>query len=170
MDDSGQKSEIGNQSLDTIQDGEVVVEEETNVAGADLPPSDPNSSALVLESLQSLIKENLSKVDRLKDELGKQKEMLDSALNNDETYKQHAEAAKVATKQKTATKSEILKRPENATLFARVKELAAEIAEIKESQGSYLQEYMRLSGSNEIETDDGQVLQIINEPRLVKRR
>lgn len=161
MDDT-QKAE------EQLQDGEIV-EETTEVVSSDLPPVDPNSSVLVLESLQSLIKENLTKVDRLNDELGKQKEMLDSALNNDETYKQHAEAAKVATKIKTGTKGEILKRPENASLNAKIKELAAEIAEIKESQGSYLQEYMRLSGSNEIETDDGQVLQIINQPRLVKR-
>ncbi len=155
-------------SDEPIQDGEVV-DEAGNVASADLPAIDPNSSALVLESLQNLIKENLSKVDRLNEELSKHKEMLDSALNNDQTYKQHAEAAKVATKIKTGTKGEILKRPENATLNAKVKELASEIAEIRDSQGSYLQEYMRLSGTNEIETDDGTVLQIINNPRLVKR-
>lgn len=154
-----------------VQDGEVIEEAtESGVVSSDLPQVDPNSSALVLESLQSMIKEGLVKVDRLGEELSKQKEMLDSALNNDETYKQHAEAAKAATKIKTATKGEILKRPENATLNAKVKELAAEIAEIKESQGSYLAEYIRLSGSNEIEMDDGQVLQIINQPRLVRRR
>lgn len=149
-----------------VQEGKIV---EEAVAADIKPQSDSDSSVMVLESLQNLIKDNLSKADRLQDELSKHKEMLESALNNDEVYKQHAEAAKVATKQKTATKAEILKRPENATLNAKIKELAAEIAEIKESQGSYLQEYMRLSGSNEIETDDGQVLQIINQPRLVRR-
>ncbi len=157
---------------DSIQEGEVIMSdsEETSVASADLnPQSGGDSSVMVLESLQSLIKENLTKVDKLNEELGKVKEMLDSALNNDETYKQHAETAKNATKIKTATKGEILKRPENASLNAKIKDFAAEIAEIKDSQGSYLQEYMRLSGSNEIETDDGQVLQIINQPRLVRR-
>ena len=152
---------------DQIQDGENV--ETETVVSSDLPPQDPNSQVLVLESLQSLIKENLAKVDRLSEELGKHKEMLDSALNNDEVYKQHAEAAKAATKIKTQTKGEILKRPENASLNAKIKDIAAEMAEIKEAQGSYLQEYMRLSGTNEIETDDGQVLQIINQPRLVRR-
>lgn len=159
-----------NDDNQNVQEGDIIEEAQNDVAGADLAQIDPNSSALVLESLQSMIKEGLVKIDRLSEELSNQKEMLDSALNNDETYKQHAEAAKNATKIKTQTKSEILKRPENASLNAKLKELTAEIAEEKDSQASYLAEYVRLSGSNEFETDDGQVLQIINQPRLVRRR
>ena len=58
------------------QDGEVIEETDSSIVAADLPPQDPNSSVLVLESLQSLIKENLIKIDQLSVELGKQKEML----------------------------------------------------------------------------------------------
>jgi hypothetical protein len=83
---------------------------------------------------------------------------------------QHDEAAKAAAKTKNATKAQILKRPENASLNQKLKDLKAEVKEIQESMNSYLQEYQRLSGSNEIETANGEAMQIIYKAVLVKRR
>jgi len=139
-----------------IQEGEIV--------------SSSSTDATILESMTSMIRENLGKIARLGDELGKQKEMLESVLSNDETYKGHAEAAKQAAKVKTGTKNEILKRPEVAHVNAKVKELAAEIKEAKDSLNSYLPEYQRLSGSSEIEDENGEPMQIVFQARLVKRR
>ena len=145
---------------------------EMNVQEGELVTQSPqdDQSATILESMTSLILENLAKIGRLNDELSKQKEMLESVLENDETYKLHSEAAKQAQKVKTATKSEIVKRPEVSHVYAKVKELAAEIKEAKDSLNSYLPEYQRLSGSDEIEDTNGEPLQIIYSAKLIKRR
>lgn len=156
-----------------IDDGSRLTDESPDVAQEDVvvsqTPQD-DQSATILESMTSLILENLAKIARLNDELSKQKEMLESVLENDEVYKAHSEAAKQAQKVKTATKSEIVKRPEVAHVFAKVKELSAEIKEAKDSLNSYLPEYQRLSGSNEIEDTNGEPLQIIYSAKLIKRR
>ncbi len=144
-----------------VQEGEVV--------SSDIPPATDAGGAMVLDSLESLIRENLINIDKLSQELNKHKEMIDSVLENDETYKQHDEAAKAAAKVKNTTKQEILKRPDVSHVDAKAKEVAAEIKEIKESMNSYLQEYQRLSGSTEIETANGP-MQIIQKAVLVKRK
>src|SRR3989344_3750592 len=95
-----------------VQEGEVVA--------ADLAPAEASdSSATVLESLESLIRENLARIDKLGQEANKHKEMIDSVLTNDETYRQHEEAAKAAAKVKNATKQEILKRPDVSHIDAK---------------------------------------------------
>ncbi|HVZ12509.1 MAG TPA: hypothetical protein VG965_05755 [Patescibacteria group bacterium] len=164
------EEEIETQS-DTIETPEEMIQE-GQVVGADIPDSTMtgSSSAMVLESLESLIRENLAKTDKLNIELNQQKEMLDSVLENDETYKLHSEAAKQAAKVKSSTKSEIIKRPEVAHVARKVQDISTEIKEIKDSMNSYLQEYQRLSGSNEIDDANGEPMQIISSVKLVKRR
>ena len=147
---------------DEVQEGEIVSQE--------TQPVTSDSTSTVLESLESLIKENLARIDKLGEEARQQKEMIDSVLLNDETYKQHEEAAKKAAKIKSATKQEILKRPDVAHVFAKYNEITAEVKEIKESMSSYLQEYRRLSGSDEIEDANGEPMQIVYKAVLVKRK
>lgn len=115
------------------------------------------SETLVIDSLESLIIENLNKIESLIDERKKTTEMIDSYLGNDEVYKAYEEEAKKASKIKAGTKSEILKRPEVAHLAAEEKEIKSEIKEIKESMNSYLGEYKRLSGTDIIEKDGKQI-------------
>ncbi len=142
-----------------IQEGEIV----------DSAPATDNSEAVILLNIEGLIKSNISKLDKLSEELKKQNEMVQSVLDNDPIYKEHSEKAKEAARIKGNTKKEILKRPEVSHVVQKVNELKSEIKEIRESQSSYLSEYQRLSGSNEIETDDGSVRQIIYVAKLVKR-
>jgi len=71
---------------------------------------------------------------------------------------------------KTATKKEILKRPDVSHVDAKYREVVAEIKEIKESMDSYLQEYRRLSGSDEIEDQNGEPRQIVYKAVLIKRK
>lgn len=142
-----------------IQEGEIV----------EATASSDNSEALILLNIEGLIKSNISKLDKLSDELKKQNEMIQSVLDNDPTYKEHSEKAKEAARVKGNTKKEILKRPEVSHVVQKANELKSEIKEIKESQSSYLSEYQRLSGSTEIETEDGQVRQIIYVAKLVRR-
>ena len=129
---------------------------------------DPNAATVLLE-LEQTIKNHISDIDRRKSELKKQREMLESALGNDETYRTHNEAAKAAAKVTAHTKFQILQLPQNKQLSDKVHGLAGEIRELGAALSDYLREYQRMSGSSEIETDDGEVREIVYVAKLVKK-
>lgn len=134
------------------------------------PTDDTNSSdATVLTSLESTIKQHIRLIDQNKSELKKIREMLASALQNDETYTLHDEEAKKAAKVRAATKSELLKLTANKTFVEKSRALATEIKESDDALSEYLREYQRISGSNEFETDDGEVREIVYVAKLVRK-
>ena len=125
--------------------------------------------AEMLVNLESTIKEHIASVDTSKVELKKLKEMLADTYRNDPTYVEHDKLVKEATKVRSKTKSELLKQPAVADLTAKVKELSGELKDFQAALSDYLREYMRLSGVNEIEGDDGEVRDIVYVAKLVKR-
>ena len=128
-----------------------------------------DTGATVLLELEGLIKNHLSGIDSRKEELKKLREMLSSALANDETYRLHEEEAKKSAKQKSATKQQILKIPANAQLSQKIQGVAEEVKGMDGALSDYLKEYQRMSGSTEIEGDDGEVREIVYVAKLVKR-
>lgn len=132
-----------------------------------LEASTPSSEILI--NMESLIKGHISTIDKLTEEAKKLKEMLDDIFSNEPTYQEHDKAAKEAAKVKQNTKKQILRKPQAADLDKKVKELRSEIKENKASLSDYLQEYARMSGSNEIEGDDGEVREIIYTAKLIKK-
>ena len=118
------------------------------------------SADTVLE-LESMIKQGMTTLDRNKSELKKLKEMLESALLNNEPYRLAAEKAKEAGKEKGKAKLNVVSEPANRQLEEKIKDLTTENRELMTAQSEYLREYARLSGTNEIEGDDGEVLEII---------
>lgn len=131
-------------------------------------PANADSSQILL-NMESLIKNHISSIDKLTGEIKTHKDMLDDIFKNDPTYQEHLEKANEATKVKQGTKAQILKRPQAADLDAKVKELKAALKENQESLSDYLQEYARLSGTNEIEGDDGEVREIVYSAKLIKK-
>lgn len=140
----------------------------TNTQQGEIDSSEKNNATVLLE-IERMIKTNMSGVDKRKGELKKLKEMIESVLESDATYREHAEKAKEATKLKSATKQQILKLPQNADLVKKASELSAEIKEIDGALSDYLHEYQRMSGSNEIADDDGDVREIVFVAKLVKK-
>src|SRR5258708_391260 len=128
----------------------------------------PNQ-AEVLISMEGMIKNHISAIDKLQEEYKKLKEMLDDIFASDATYQQHLEQAKETIKIKNATKQQILKQPQAADLDSKIKSLRSQIKENQASLSDYLGEYQRLSGVNEIEGEDGQVREIVYTAKLVKR-
>lgn len=51
----------------------------------------------------------------------------------------------------------------------KAKTLAAELKEKQFSLSDYLLEYQRLSGANQIEIGDGEILEIVNTARVVRK-
>jgi hypothetical protein len=111
--------------------------------------------------LEQLIKTNVANIDRGKAELKKLREMENIELENDETYRLHNEESKKAAKQKSATKAQIMALPANKQLANKIKDIAEDIQEADGALSDYLREYGRMSGTNEIETEDGQIREIV---------
>lgn len=134
----------------------------------DEEPKTQDSSQIML-NMEGLIKGLISQNEKLNGEAKKNKEMLDDIFANDPTYQEHSEKAKEAAKVKGNTKKEILKRPQAAELDAKVKSLKSQIKENQASLSDYLQEFARMSGTNEIEGEDGEVREIVYTAKLIKK-
>lgn len=120
-------------------------------------------------NLEELIKNYVAKIDALGKELHEKMSILNDALEGDAVYSEQSAKAKEANKIKSATKTQILKTPALAEIAERVKELRFELQEDKAVLSDYLQQYQKQSGATQIELGNGEVLEIINEVRLVKR-
>lgn len=127
-----------------------------------------DGNVTVLLSLESLIKTHLGNISKLQEDVRRHKEMVDSAFEGNELYRQHLEKAKEATKVKNQTKQEILKQPSMIALTNKLKSMQSELKEKQDELYDLLPEYQRLSGSNQIETDDGTLHEIVMKPVLVK--
>ncbi len=130
--------------------------------------SDTNQ-ATVLLNLEEMIKNNFDSLDKLNGELKKLREMFEDTFNNNPTYREHTEKVKEANKAKSSVRQQISKQPSVAQLADKIKSLRLDMKEREASLSDYLQEYQRMTGVNQIETRDGQVLEIINTSRLVKK-
>lgn len=150
----------------SVQDADIVI----NVPGVGTDTADTNSNtAQVMLDLEQLIKTNIANIDRGKAELKKLREMETSALENDETYRMHNEEAKRAAKQKSATKKQIMSLPANKQLADKIRGIAEDIKEADGALSDYLREYGKMSGTNEIETEDGQIREIVYLAKLIKK-
>src|SRR3989344_6296502 len=127
--------------------------------------SDPDSTASkddakLLLRLEEMIKNNRKIIESSRTELKEQRQMLKDTFENDALYMEHNEEVKKATKVRSATKAEILKKADVATLNEKVKSLQSQIRESTEALSDYLREYQRVSGLTTIEGEDGEVLEI----------
>lgn len=132
-------------------------------------PQTEDSKATILLNMDQLIKTHISSIDRISDELTKHKDMLNDIFENDPTYKDHSEKAKEAGRIKAATKQQILKQPQAADLFNKIKSMQSELKELQGALSDYLQQYQQMSGVNEIEGEDGEVREIVYVAKLVKK-
>lgn len=140
-----------------------------NTDGESTESGSTDNGASVVLNLEGLIKNHISSIDQLQDELTKHADMLNDIFENNPVYKAHMEKVKEVTKIKNATKQEILKQPDAAELSNKVKSMKSEIKELQGALSDYLKEFLRLSGLNEIEGEDGEIREIITVPRLVKK-
>lgn len=143
------------------------------VVDAEIVASEPSSSssdqATVLLSLEQLIKSHIASLDRLREESRKHKQMLEDAFLNDPVYQEHLKIAKEATKQKSTTKQQIMRQPANVMLSNKIKEMTTELKDKQMALSDYLLEYQRMTGVNEIEGEDGEVREIVNSAKVIKK-
>lgn len=146
-----------------VVDAEVVEEptpsEEPQVVG----------DAAILLNLEEMIKNYVQSLDKLREEKKKIQEMFEDSFANNPTYRENADKAKEALKVKATTRQQIASQPSVIALAQKLKGLGSDIKERQVALSDYLLEYQRLSGANEIEDNEGQIREIINSAKLIKR-
>jgi hypothetical protein len=125
--------------------------------------------AETLLSIEAAVKDRITRIEKLKEDMEAPKEMIQSYLENDSVYREHTEAAKAAAKQKSATKKQLLSQTTGRALVEKLDTLKAEMAELQEGLSYYLREYQQATGSNEIEGADGELRQIVYVAKLVRK-
>lgn len=117
--------------------------------------------------LEKMIKNTVATIDRNKSELRKLKDMIESALLNNEPYRLAAEKAKQVAREKGIAKLKVFQNKATRQVADKVTDLCVENRELKTALGEYAREYARLSGANEIEVDDGRTYRIVSSCQLV---
>lgn len=127
----------------------------------------PRLDSLLL--IESAVKDRIAKIETLKKDMEPHKEMLASYLDNDPVYREHNEAAKKATKQKSATKKQLLTVPAGRAIVEKLTQLKSDLQELEEGLSYYLREFQAATGANEIEGLDGELRQIVYNAKLVRK-
>src|SRR3989344_1973796 len=147
---------------------EIIEGEIEETTAPDVAPTDGSDATLLLR-IEDMIRTHISQIDELGGKITEHKNMMDDVFKNSETYQEHDKLVKEASKIRSNTKKEIMKQPAVAELAAKLKVMKSEQSELKTGLSDYLREYQRLSGSNEIEGEDGEVREIVYVAKLVKK-
>ncbi len=130
---------------------------------------DNSNTSADLIALEGLILNYISKIEKHQELLKKEKEMLESNLANDPQYQEAFQKAKEASKKKQEEKARIIKQPEVEKIYRTVKDGTAQLKIMKETLSNHLQNYGKISGTNQFEDEEGQVREIIYTAKVVKR-
>jgi len=126
------------------------------------------SQAESLIAIEGLIKNRLQQIEVITSEMKTLREMFDDYLINDPKYSEAKEAAKEATKEKTSAKKEAVSQPEAESIIAKLKEAREQLKDLKETFSASLRDYEKLSGTDQIEIEPGDIRKIVYKARLVK--
>ncbi|PIU03934.1 hypothetical protein COT44_00195 [Candidatus Shapirobacteria bacterium CG08_land_8_20_14_0_20_39_18] len=131
-------------------------------------PEEINQQVGDLITLESKVKREISMIDGLKKDLKTQKEMFDDIFQNDETYRTQDQTVKEATKIRGGTKLQLLKQQSTAELDEKIKDIKLQLNELQQTLSVDLLEYQKTTGATQIETENGQTLQIVLSSKLVR--
>lgn len=146
--------------------------DDTEIVDAEIVSSetkDSDDQSTILLSLDEMIKTYISSLDRMRDEQKKLREMIADGCNNDASYKEADTKAKEAAKVKSAAKQQVMNKPGVMEIANKLKSVNSEIKEKQVSLSDYLLEYQRLSGANQFEIGNGEILEIIQVAKVVKK-
>lgn len=122
-----------------------------------------------LLNLTNMINTALGTIERVKEEKAKLSEMLQSLLDNDPTYMDAVEQAKVTTKAKGQAKKQVMRQPQASDLDGKISELKKHLKDVNDKLSLYLADYARASGQNSFEDPNGEVREIVYVAKLVKK-
>lgn len=133
------------------------------------PETEAPRGSLTIVELTSIINRYEVDIAKVKDSLKMQSGMFKDAFNGDAEFHDMDMKVKEMNKQKNAIKQRILKTPAMEAVVAKIDELKSELKDAQETLSGYLEEYQRVSGTNIIEGENGEIKEIVPVYKLVKR-
>lgn len=147
----------------TPETDELLEEEESSLVA----PTEGDAALLL--NLEEMIKNHITSIDKYREDKKKLQEMFEDSFNNNPIYRENTEKAKEALKVKATTRQQIASQPSVIAIQQKIKSVGQDLKERQTALSDYLLEYQRLTGANEIEDNDGQIREIINSAKLIKR-
>ena len=130
---------------------------------------DENQAQNIINT-ESLINTASSRLNDLSYEVKEYKAMLDEILESDTEFQEIDKEAKKQAKLRALARQKALNTPAAKTNIDKLKETQTQLKEVKTALSDYLAQYVKISGSNQIEGPDGVVRQIIYTAKLVKTK
>lgn len=145
--------------------------EEVDLTDPDALPEVPADTGVMgrLE-LESMIKRYLDEVDKLKDQMKTQKEMLNQTVENDATFSQEDSKVKEAKKVVSALRQKIMKQPAVVDAVERIKSIKEDLSDVQETISALAEQYQEVAKTNQIVKEDGEVLEIVRKYSVRKKR
>lgn len=123
-----------------------------------------------LISIENLINSSNTRLITLGRELFDQKEMLASMLDNDLAFRESKMASDKLSKETKIIKQKFTHQPEAAKVSEKIHDTQIQIKELRQALSDYLTQYVTLSGSRQLETPDGVLLDIVYTAKLVNKK
>lgn len=130
---------------------------------------DAPRGAMTIVELTALINRYEADMKKMRDNLKIQSGMLRDAVEGDAAYHELDMQSKELNKKKTAIKQNVMKTVAMEAVVAKIEEYKGELNDAKEMLSGYLEEYQRVSGTNIIEGENGEIREIVPVYKLVKR-
>ncbi len=154
-----------NNSMNTIQTNKTEEQEDTKEVGA---TGSINSMSIL--DLTAIINRYILDIDKIKGTLKEKNAMYKDAFENDAEYHEQNLKVKDLNKLKNAAKQRILKTPALEALSAQIADSKLELKDLQDMLSGYLEQYQKVSGTNVIETEEGDIREIVPVYKLVKRK
>ncbi|HRN70234.1 MAG TPA: hypothetical protein PLS49_03530 [Candidatus Woesebacteria bacterium] len=128
------------------------------------------ASGLSRLELESLIQRYMDDVEKLKSQIKSEKEMYNASFENDAEYAQADADAKELKKKVAAAKQRITQQPAVKDAEAKMSELKDEIKDVQDAISGLAEQYQQVAGTNQIVQDDGQVLEIVRNFKVIRKK
>ncbi|MFW5703602.1 MAG: hypothetical protein ACOCXQ_02100 [Patescibacteria group bacterium] len=151
-----------------IEDTEA--EEEVTEDDEPLPASRETNQAMSILQIEEMVNQQMRDIAKIREEMKLVKGTVDDAFQNDAQYRELENKAKEAAKLKTTYKKQMMNDPAIAEQANKLDGMKSEIRDMQIALSDYLREYNRVSGMLQFETQDGEVLEIVNTFKLVKKK
>ncbi len=130
---------------------------------------DENQTLNIINT-ESLINTANARLNDLTYEAKEYKAMLDEILESDTEFQEIDKEAKKQAKLRAVARQKALNTQGAKTNIDKLKETQTQLREVKTALSDYLAQYVKISGSNQIEGPDGVVRRIIYTAKLVKSK
>jgi len=125
--------------------------------------------ALSILQVEDLINRQMADIEKMRDESKMMRSAFEDAFKNDAKFREFDEKTKEAGKLKKQYVEGMKKDPAIANAEQQYNVKKDELKDAQVGLSEYLKEYNRISGMTQFETKDGQMLEIVQTFKLVKR-